>query len=151
MKVEWLVGSDKALAEVGTKATQRNVLVRTLTKAAAPIQAAAEALAPDDPSTPPIDLHTSIIVGPNSKLTPRQKRTAYKAGKLGVAEVHVGTSQPQGMYKEFGTIKMPASPWFRPAWDAHKGQALTIVSTELWAEISKAAARAARKRAKALL
>ena len=40
-KVEWLVGSDKALAEVGSRATQKNLLVRTLKKAAKPIDKSA--------------------------------------------------------------------------------------------------------------
>lgn len=142
-KVEWLVGSDKALAEVGSKATQKNVLLRTLKKAAKPIDDTASNMAPVDTGK----LQISVITG--TQLTRRQRGSAYKAGKLGVAEVHVGTAMSRGMFQEFGTLKMPASPFMRPAWDMRKGEAQDIIATELWVEIRKATERAARKRAKA--
>lgn len=141
-KVEWLVGSDKALAEVGTKATQKNILVRTLKKAAKPIDDAASNMAPKDTGK----LEVSVITG--TQLTRRQKGSAYKAGKLGVAEVHVGTALSRGLFQEFSTFKMPASPFMRPAWDMRKDEAQDIIAKELWVEIKKAADRAARKRAK---
>jgi HK97 gp10 family phage protein len=142
-KVEWLVGSDKALAEVGSKATQKNVLRRALLKAAKPIDDQASALAPRDTGK----LEISVITG--TQLTRRQRSSAYKAGKLGVVEVHVGTALSRGLFQEFGTYKMPAQPFMRPAWDANKDKAESIIATELWVEIRKAAERAARKRAKA--
>lgn len=145
VKLEWLVGSEKALGEVGSKATQKNVLVRTLKKAAAPIDDMASSLAPVETG----GLQISIVTG--TQLTRRQKSSAYKAGKLGVAEVHVGTKLSRGLFQEFGTFKMRPHPFMRPAWDANKGKALEIISKELWTEIQKAADRAARKRAKALL
>lgn len=145
VKVEWLVGSEKALGEVGSKATQKNVLMRTLKKAAAPIDDMASSLAPRDTGR----LQISIITG--TKLTPRQRSSAYKAGKLGVAEVHIGTELSRGLFQEFGTFKMRPHPFMRPSWDANKDKALAIIATELWVEIKKAADRAARKRAKALL
>lgn len=145
VKLEWLVGSEKALGEVGSKATQKNVLTRTLKKAAAPIDDMASSLAPRDTGK----LEISIVTG--TQLTRRQKSSAYKAGKLGVAEVHVGTKLSRGLFQEFGTFKMRPHPFMRPAWDAKQGEALRIISTELWTEIKKAADRAARKRAKALL
>jgi HK97 gp10 family phage protein len=142
-KVDWLIGSNKALAEVGTKATQKNILVRTLKKAAKPIDDQASALAPVETGK----LQVSVITG--TKLTRRQRSSAYKAGSLGVAEVHVGTAMSRGLFQEFGTYKMPASPFMRPAWDANKGKAQDIIGTELWVEIRKATDRAARRRAKA--
>lgn len=142
-KVEWLKGSDKALGEVGTKATQKNILRRTLLKAAKPIDDQASALAPAETGK----LQVSVITG--TQLTRRQKSTAHKAGTLGVVEVHVGTALSRGLFQEFGTVKMPAKPFMRPAWDANKDGALKIIAAELWAEIEKSAAKAARKRAKA--
>jgi len=141
-KVEWLKGSDQALAEVGKKSTQKNILIRTLKKAAKPIDDMASSLAPKETGR----LQVSIITG--TKLTRSQRSSAYKAGKLGVAEVHVGTALSRGLYQEYGTIKMPAHPFMRPAWDANKANAEKIIGTELWVEIKKAADRAARKRAK---
>ena len=141
-KVEWLKGSDQALAEVGKKSTQKNILIRTLKKAAQPIDDMASALAPKLTGR----LQVSVIIG--TKLTRSQRSSAYKAGKLGVAEVHVGTALSRGLYQEYGTIKMPAHPFMRPAFDANKANAEKIIGTELWVEIKKAADRAARKRAK---
>lgn len=145
VKVEWLVGSDKALGEVGTKATQKNVLTRTLKKGAKLVDDLASSLAPVDTGKLRISVHTG------TQLTRRQKSSAYKAGKLGVAEVHVGTELSRGLFQEFGTFKMGAQPFMRPAWDATKDQALSIIGKELWVEIKKAADRAAKKRGKALL
>jgi HK97 gp10 family phage protein len=142
-KVEWLKGSDQALAEVGSKATQKNVLRRVLLKAAAPIDETASNMAPVETGK----LQVSVITG--TKLTGRQRSSAYKAGRLGVMEVHVGTAMSRGLFQEFGTYKMPASPFMRPAFDMRKGEAEQIIATELWVEIRKAADRAARKRTKA--
>ena len=141
-KVEWLVGSDQALAEIGKKSTQKNILVRTLKKAAKPIDDEASSLAPKDTGK----LEVSIITG--TKLTRRQRSSAYKAGTLGVAEVHVGTALSRGMFQEFGTFSQRAQPFMRPAWEHNKQKAEQIIGTELWVEIKKAADRAARKRAK---
>jgi len=143
-KVEWLQGSDQALAELGKKSTEKNVLIRTLKAAAKPIDDEASALAPVDTGR----LQISVITG--TQLTRRQRSSAYKAGTLGVAEVHVGTKLSRGLFQEFGTYKMPAHPFMRPAWDANKEKALQIISTQLWVEIKKAADRAARKAAKAV-
>ena len=142
-RVEWLAGSDKALAEVGSKATQKNVLRRALLKAAKPIDDTASNMAPIDTGK----LQISVITG--TQLTRSQRGSAYRAGRLGVAEVHVGTALSRGLFQEFGTYKMPASPFMRPAWDMRKGEAQDIIAAELWVEIRKAAERAARKRAKA--
>jgi HK97 gp10 family phage protein len=143
-KVEWLVGSDQALAELGKKSTEKNVLIRTLKAAAKPIDDQASSLAPVDTGK----LQVSIITG--TQLTRRQRASAYKAGALGVAEVHVGTKLSRGLFQEFGTFDQPAQPFMRPAWEANKDKALEIVGSQLWIEIRKAADRAARKQAKAL-
>lgn len=143
-KVEWLVGSDQALAELGKKSTEKNVLIRTLKKAAKPINDQAQSLAPIETGKLQISIHTG------TQLTRRQRSSAYRAGKLGVAEVHVGTVLSRGLFQEFGTVRMRPHPFMRPAWEANKQRAEQIIATELWVEIRKAAERAARKRAKGL-
>ena len=143
-KVEWLKGSDQALAELGKKTTEKAVLRRTLTKAAKPVHDEWKALAPRLTGY----YAESIIIGGNTKLTRRQKGSAYKAGSLGVVEIHIGSSDVAGLQQEFGNIHMAAQPSGRPAWDATQGRALQIIRSELWVEIQKAADRAARKRAK---
>jgi len=143
VKFEGLADLDRALADLGKKTTQKNVLVRTLKKAAEPIRSQAQSLAPVETGK----LELSIITG--TRLTRSQRSSAYRAGTLGVAEVHVGTALSRGMFQEFGTFKMRPHPFLRPAWEANKLRALSIIGTELWVEIRKAADRAARKAARA--
>jgi len=42
-------------------------------------------------------------------------------------EVLVGTALEHGVYQEFGTIKMDAQPFLRPALDLAKGKVLTVL------------------------
>lgn len=145
VNVEWLKGSNKALSEVGSKATQKNVLRRTLTKPAEELRDLWKYIAPRRFGY----YAESIIVGGNNKLTSRQKGTAYKAGQLGVVEIHIGSSDVGGLQQEFGNVNHVAQPSGRPAWEARKEATLTDIGKGLWIEIEKAAARAAKKRAKA--
>lgn len=52
-------------------------------------------------------------------------------------------------FVEFGTIDTAADPFMRPAWDSEAQRALDYVQDNLWAEVSAAAERLARKTAKA--
>lgn len=124
------------------KATARNTLRRVLKKAAEPVRDAMADKAPVLTGR----LKQSIVVG--TKLTSRQARDAKREGKH-FAEVHVGTADPAGVVQEYGSFKEPAQPFARPAWDATSTDALVTISTELGAEIEKAAARLAKKLAKA--
>lgn len=142
-KVEGLSELNAALGEL-PKTTAKNVLKRTLLKPAKLIDDAASSMAPKLTGK----LQISIITG--TKLTRRQRSSAYKAGTFGVVEVHVGTALSRGLFQEFGTVKMPAHPFMRPAWEANKMKALAIIKTELGTEIEKAATRLAKKRAKGL-
>lgn len=144
VKVEWLVGSDKALAEVGTKATARNVLVRTLKKAGQPTLEAMRANAPRDTGW------TADSFDISTQLNPTNRRDVKRQGKA-FAEVYVGTDRGSAaVFEEFGTIKQPPHPFLRPAYEANKEGAEQIIATELWVEIKKATERAARKAAKAV-
>lgn len=145
-KVEWLAGSDQALAEVGKKSTEKAILRRTLTAAAKPVQAEWQSLAPKLTG----EFANSIVIGGPTKLTRRQKPSIYKNGAQGVVEIYVGSIDVAGLQTEFGNIHQSAEPSGRPAWEATKGQAEKIISTQLWEEIRKAAERAARKRARAV-
>lgn len=133
---------DHALGEL-PKATARNVLQRVLKKRAKPVQDAWQGKAPVLTG----HYSHSIIIGPSSKLTPRQKRDAKKEGKY-FAEIHIGTSDPAGQQNEFGNVNMPANPSGRPAWDATKDGVLSGIAKDIGEEIEKAASRLARKAAK---
>lgn len=132
---------DKTLGQL-PKATAKNVLRRTLMKAAKPIDDDASAAAPFLTG----GLQKSVITG--VRLTRSQQRGAYLKTSNYYAEIHVGTSLSKGMFTEFGTFKDVAQPWFRPVWEAQKDHALNIIKVELGTEIEKAAKRYAKKLAK---
>jgi HK97 gp10 family phage protein len=142
VKVEGLRELEQALSEL-PKATARNTLVRTLKKGAEHVR---DVWAPNAPKLTGTLQH-SIIAGPSSKLTGRQKRDAKRDGKF-FAEYHVGTSDPAGQMNEFGTSKMAAQPSGRPAWEITQESVLEEISTDLAQEIEKARARLARKAAR---
>lgn len=154
---------DAALAEL-PKATARNVLKRTLTKAAEPIAEKAREMAPVDKG----DLKASIAVSARikNKVGNAEYSAAMRAG-LGkaaavsamrdarrgangsFAEMFVGPSTPRGYYAhfvEFGTSRMAAEPYMRPAWDSEQGAALDIIKAELGNEIIAAARRIGRSK-----
>jgi HK97 gp10 family phage protein len=137
-KLEGFKELDRALGEL-PKATARNVLKRTLKKAADPVAQAAQANAPHETGT----LEHSVIVGTN--LTRSQSRGVRREGKS-FAEIYIGTSLGRGMFTEFGTFKDHPQLWFTRAWESTQAEAMAIISTTLGTEIEKAAARLARKR-----
>lgn len=131
---------EAALAKL-PRATAKNVTRRVLKKAAAPIKDDAEANAP----TLSGRLRDDVKVG--TRLSRRQAAMNRKLGPAEV-EVHVGVTDPAGVQTEFGNEHQAAEPWLRPAWDGNKMGALDQIGTDLWDEISKSAARLARKAAK---
>lgn len=139
-RVDGLRELERALAQL-PKATGKNVLKRTLMRAAEPIEQAAEEKAPELSGALKRDVKTG------TRLTRRQARTARRQGKF-TAEVHVGVADPAGVQTEFGNARQAAEPWFRPAWDSTQDQALDIIKDELGSEIEKAATRLARKAAR---
>ena len=70
--------------------------------------------------------------------------------KGGVVALRVGPTRDAfwGMFQEFGTIKQPARPWLRPAFDATKGKALDAVGKRLGKNVEKAAEKLAGSFAK---
>lgn len=154
---------EAALGEL-PKATARNVLKRTLTKAAEPIRARAEQVAPRDTGT----LKQSIIVSASvkNKVGKAEYAAAMRAGRGkaaavsamrdarratpgSFAEMYVGPAVPDAFYAhlvEFGTRHSAAKPFMRPAWDSEKDNALAIIRAELGNEIISAARRIARSK-----
>jgi HK97 gp10 family phage protein len=140
-RVEGLKDLREALEEF-PKATQVSVQRRALLKAGEPIETAAEASAPVRRGK----LQKSITKG--TKLTRRQKKLHRKHSKV---EVFVGAGGvPQAHLQEFGSIHGAPQPFMRPAWDAHKQEALDRYKRELGTEIQKTAERRARKAAREL-
>lgn len=172
VKTEGFKELDDALGQF-SKATARNVLRRALIKAGEPIAAKARLLAPDDPDGPADDVKNSITVSVRTanKVGKAAYASAKHSGKTDAeavdamrsaqrhakgrgsfAEVDVGPSAGRnarvGILQEFGTSHHPPHPFMRPAWAAHKHDALVLISQHLGEEIEKAAARAAKKKPK---
>jgi HK97 gp10 family phage protein len=174
VKVEGFKELDYALGDL-PKQLAKNVLVRVLKKAGQPIAAAAASYAPKDTG----ELSDHIIVSAKIKnVTGNAEFSAAMKGGLGVdaarsamrdarraaknggsfAVMYVGPAQAKTkknaikrIVQEFGSSKMPAHPYMRPAWDARKNEALDIIKRELGPEIERTATRLAKKKAKATL
>lgn len=172
-----LADLDRALQEIRSAATQRNVLQRVANAALMPMRDTARELAPDDPHTGAPDLRTSIEVSPT-----RSKIYHPLVGDGGPASVQAfmgPTKQgyPEAMPQEFGSKPHdivpkkagqlmfdedgkriaapivhhpgnPPHPFMRPAFEQHKEAAVGIVRDKLRAEIDKAVARQVRKDAR---
>lgn len=135
VRVEGLRQIDQALGELG-KTTGRNVLRRVGMARMEPLAEAMRSRAPVNAG----DLKESIAV---STRNPRKNR------KQSTVEVHAGPGRhPQAHLREFGGDGNPPEPYVRPAWDGGKDELLNGLKDDLWSEISKAAARQAKKAAR---
>lgn len=139
VRVEGLKELDAQLGRLKAS-TAKGVLRRVGKAALTPFDNAWRAAAPHLTGT----LQRSGGVG--SKLT-RSQRAAVE--RQSFVEVFAGPgANPQAIIQEFGSSTNRPQPFARPAWDATKGQALEIVKTQLGDEITRTAARAARRAAK---
>jgi HK97 gp10 family phage protein len=134
--LEGLAELEEALAEL-PKATGKNVLKRALIHAGTPIAETASLAARK------LTGMLQRSYGVSDKLSRRQ-RSLYS--RESTVEVFAGPGAlVQAITEEFGTSHSAAHPTMRPAFDAHKREALASVGKELGEEIEKARARIARK------
>lgn len=136
---------EQALKHIGKASTQKAALRRALKKAAQPMADKAQAQAPKAEGT----LQASVSV--STKLSKRQKKLHKKMHKNDKAavEMFVGAGPLSSAHnQEFGNENHGPQPFMRPAWDAEAIPTLNRLGNEMWSEISKTAARQA-KRAKA--
>jgi len=168
VSVDGLKELDRALGEL-PKSTAKGVLLRVLRKAGQPIADAAKGFVAKDTG----ELRDSIQVSSkfDNKVGKAEFAAAMKAGLGRVAAgealrnarrkaigesfamVFVGPSKAKSKkdgikryVNEYGSVKMAANPYMRPAWDANKNNALTIIKSDLGAEIRETANRAARRK-----
>lgn len=93
------------------------------------------ALAPVDKA----DLRESIDVSP---ILNRSQRRLSPKGYFADLEMHIGPSGlVQGVVQEFGTYKMAANPFARPAWQGMEMKTLDTIGALAWAEVEKKARR----------
>lgn len=171
LKLEGLKELEDAIKEL-PKATGRNVIRRALTRAAAPMAAAASAIAPKGKTG---RLKQSIVVSKvrftkgdagKAAFAAAMKRGASRTeaaqaaheanaaagGDLditsGLVELGPTLAAWYAHFVEFGTVKMSAKPFMRPAWEGGKISAAESIHDLLKQEIQLAAERAARKAAR---
>lgn len=136
---------ERALLQL-PKSTGKAALRRALTQVSVPIAVDAARRAPRSSEAP----HLADSIAVSTKLKRSQRRRA----RPGVT-VYVGARMPHAHLVEFGTGprytdgkyagQMPAQPFLRPAWDAHKGRIMSELGDILWAEILRAARNLARR------
>lgn len=152
----------QALRELGQDRLIKATLKRTLLKVAQPAAADAQRRAPRGKERGKPHMADKIAV--STTLSRRQKRSrGWSAGENdgNTAHVYMGAA-PKGpaVLAEFGTQRrhhkngkdvgsMPAEPFMRPAWEAHKDQMLADFMKELWNQVERSATRLAKRQAKA--
>ena len=147
VKLEGLKELERALAKL-TKATGKGVLRRSMKKAAMPMKALMQDLAPRG-DTASDDLAESVSIG--SKLSKRQAGLHLKMFRddRAAVEMFVGPGpDPAAWNQEFGNVNHGPQPFARPAFDAEANPTLERLGPLLWAEIDKSLRRAAAKAAK---
>ena len=142
----------EALRALG-KSAGKNVLRRVGRKRLEPMRDAAKANARRRSG----NMADNVIVG--TRLAPSQKGAGVARGAGGSfrreaknnVTVYMGPGQhPQAITEEFGTFNQSPHPFMRPAFDAEADGVIVGIGDDLWAEIKKTAARAAKKAAKLL-
>ncbi|PNU02520.1 HK97 gp10 family phage protein [Novosphingobium guangzhouense] len=133
---------DEVLAELSLS-TERRVLRQIAVDALEPMQQMAKELAPYDEGA----LRESIVIGTN--LTSTARRAMAEEPKGGV-RVYLGTANRKAVPLEFGSLRARAFPFFRPAFEAKARGALDYVIDNVWSVVSRAAERAAKRKAKKL-
>ncbi len=138
---------ERSLVEEFPKATSKNILKRTAIGAMKRIENRAKELAPKQEGALAASIATKQVKAK------RSSRTRFEA-QSGVTVATGPTSRkPDGpggnaSWQEFGTVKMAANPFMRPAADGELPGVLDHVKAELALQIEKARKRIARKAAR---
>lgn len=115
-------------------ALSKPILQRSLKKAGEPIRVRMSQNAPRRPPAP--DLADNIGISVTSKVDGERISDTSAAVAIGPTKDFF-----YGRFLELGTVKRPARPFARPAFDAGSPEAMTILAAELWNELRKAAAK----------
>lgn len=135
------------------KGAAKGALRRAIATSLKPIQSTAQRLAPVDDG----QLRDSIVISPTLSKNARGKSAnvrqadgGFRAAAKTSVTVYVGTTNRNGVPREFGSMRSPAHPFMRPAWDMGRAQLLDDVKGNLADEINKTIARAEKRARKAL-
>jgi HK97 gp10 family phage protein len=125
---------------------QRGVLTKMLKKAAEPVRARMEALAPREPGKP--DLADNMKIQSVSKIDDGSELEARSLDDSEAA-VAIGPSKDSfyGSFQEFGTAPHgkhpghPPQPFARPAFDETQDEVLRSLQDDIWAHLRNTAQR----------
>lgn len=155
---------EKALRAIEKTATARSTAEKALKVAAEPIAERARQMAPRDQGylQESIKIATKANMGRGRTLRsrkdtvyafigidgsvrpPTQSKTRRNKRKTRFLQNSGGVAA-YAIFMEYGTWKDPPQPYMRPAFDGEKENAVKRIGPALWDEISKTAARAAKK------
>lgn len=116
------------------------VLVGALKDAAEPMRRTMASLAPREPGAP--DIADNIVVSPITRLGSvkggewEQKTDTEEAVGIGPSK-----SFFYGLFLEYGTVKMGARPFMRPAFDQGVTRAVTDLAIAMWRRLDQAVAK----------
>lgn len=143
--IEGLQDLERAFEQLDNVNQRKASARRAMKKAAQPMADKASQLAPRDIGT----LAESIKVG--TVLSKRQRALHRKmfANDRAAVEMFVGAGPLSSAHnQEFGNEHNPPQPFMRPALDSEAQGYLNTLGKEIWADLEKTAARAARKAAR---
>lgn len=125
-------------------AVRKKALIGVLKAAAVPIQGRAAELAPLDPRGA-VHIKESIQVSVATQIG-SMAGGQWNAADEYQAAVAIGPARHTfyGLYLEYGTVKMAAKPFLRPAFDYGSDRALTLIREGLWSLLEDATAKRGR-------
>jgi len=117
---------------------RKKALLGVLKTAAVPIQGRAAELAPLDP-VGEVHLKESIQVSVANQIG-TQAGGRWEASDEFQAAVAIGPTRKAfyGLFVEYGTVKMGAKPFLRPAFDYGSDRTLTLIREGLWELLEQA-------------
>lgn len=177
VRVDGLKDLEKQLERL-SRASAKGVARRAAVKAMKPMAAIAKSLAPRDTGELAMSIEVSakatgagarvgkaefaaVMRGGGSKADAVAAMRAARAESPSLSaapdiELFMGPTQGatkreaiKRIAQEFGTYKMAAHPYMRPAWDQDKGAMLERLKQNLWDEVQKAISRADKRAARA--
>lgn len=116
------------------EALSRDVLINALTEAAEPMRQRMSQLAPREPGKPDIADNIGISVANRLGDVGGGRWEARHEDEHAVA---VGPTKNffYGIFLEYGTVKMRAQPFMRPAFDTEAPRAFSQIGNRIWAAI----------------
>jgi HK97 gp10 family phage protein len=129
------------MAEIKSAAMRKKTVIAGASKALEPMRDTAREFAPKGDTG---DLSEGIDI--STKLSRRQERINNRSGDKSDVEVYMGPSAETqyATENEFGTEKMEAQPYMRPAWDMHKRSTLESFAAYMRDAIETTRARVAK-------